>query len=103
MNISEDRPSNIPFKAGDIARIAGTAAGSPAHPGRHRHRHPYRAAQLHEPYVAVTVKLPAGTVPPASRPRTSDTSQTASHKRKNKPCTHQTCGGEPRQPRSHAR
>lgn len=70
MNISEDRPSNIPFKAGDIARIRWHRSGIlPLTPGDTATVTHTGLRNFTEPYVAVTVKLPAGTVHTSFAPK----------------------------------
>jgi len=65
MNINDNRhgPSAIPFKPGDIARILGHRAGIlPLNPGDTATVTSIGLRNFTEPYVAVTVKLAAGTV-----------------------------------------
>ena len=58
-----DHPTHIPFKPGDIARISVHRNGIlPLTPGDTATVTHTGLRNFTEPYVAVTVKLPAGTV-----------------------------------------
>jgi hypothetical protein len=63
MNISQDRPFNPPFKAGDVVRIRVHRSGIlPLTPGDTATVTHTGLREFTEPYVAVTVKVAAGTV-----------------------------------------